>query len=228
MSSKSPGFRDMVAAQKDELYELLAQIGLDSKYDIEVPIPAEDTPLADLYVAVQITADNLKLLFGKLEERIRVVEQQADTIRAQGAAIMELSTPVIQLAEGIAVVPLIGALDTKRASQITEQLLSAISSKQIEAVIVDVTGIPIIDTSVAAHLIRTVQAAKMLGARCILTGISPPNAQTLAIIGVPLSDILTKGSLEAGLACALELTNREITEKKGETVPEAPEGLKRQ
>ena len=94
---------------------------------------------------------------------------------------------------------MIGTIDTARAQQIIDQLLDSISKTQAEVGIMDITGVPVVDTSVADHLLKSVEAAKMLGTEVILTGVSPHNAQTLVKLGVDLSKIVTKSSLKAGL-----------------------------
>lgn len=212
MESDFDKYRKIVETQKDELYEILARIGMDSEHELQVPIPDENTPLSDLYVAAKIAADNLRVIIENLNKKIDEAETYAKTVELQSAAIRELSTPIIQLTEGILVLPLIGFVDTNRAAQITEQLLTEISSRQSEVVIIDLTGVFIIDTQVASHIIKTVQAVKMLGAKAIITGISPENAQTLIAIGISVLDVVTKGTLQTGLQYALSLIKKKIVE----------------
>jgi len=131
-------------------------------------------------------------------------------IAQQSLAIMELSTPVIEVWEDILVLPLIGAIDTARAQRVVENLLETIVEKQASVVIMDITGVPLIDTAVANHLIMTVSAVGILGTRMILTGVSPHNAQTLVKLGVDLGNITTKSSLRSGLKLAFSLTNCRI------------------
>ncbi len=133
-----------------------------------------------------------------------------ELLAQQSKAIAELSTPVIEIWEEILILPLIGTVDTHRAQQILENLLAAIVDKQAVAAILDVTGVPVIDTKVADHLLRTIEAAQMLGAKVILTGMSPYNAQALTMLGVDLSNVAAKGSLQQGLKSALEITEQKI------------------
>jgi rsbT co-antagonist protein RsbR len=133
-----------------------------------------------------------------------------ELIAQQSRAIMELSTPVIEVWEDILVLPLIGAIDTARAQRVVESLLETIVEKQASVVIMDITGVPLIDTAVANHLIMTVSAVTILGTRMILTGVSPHNAQTLVKLGVDLGSITTKSSLRAGLKLAFSLTHCRI------------------
>jgi rsbT co-antagonist protein RsbR len=206
-------YRETVEAQKEELLAALAKLGIEQQYDIKIDLPPEDTPLADLYVAVQTAADNLKLVSERLREKVEEVEQHAAKVVSQSAALMELSTPVIQVFDDVLVLPLIGAIDTARALQIMEQLLQGICERQATIAIIDVTGVPIVDTAVANHLMKTIEAARMLGAQCILTGVSPSNAQTLVKLGVTSAGMETQGTLQAALEYALQKTHKSIQEE---------------
>src|SRR6476660_2651407 len=127
-----------------------------------------------------------------VEERERVIRQQQDALR-------ELSTPVLQVRERLLILPIIGILDAQRARQLTEQLLRGIRTHRAKVVVVDITGVPEIDQSVANHLLRTVDASRLMGARVIVTGLSAELAQTLVEIGVDLSKIVTVGDLQGGI-----------------------------
>jgi len=148
-------------------------------------------------------------------QRTEVIKQQAQMeemtaqLRQQSQAILELSTPILQVWDKILVAPLIGSLDTARAEQLTEHLLCAIKEKQAEAIIIDVTGMLEIDTAAAASLMRAIQSGRILGAECVLTGIRPNNAQTLARQGVEFASIETKGTLRGGLEYAFDLTQED-------------------
>ncbi|MBV8803344.1 MAG: STAS domain-containing protein [Gammaproteobacteria bacterium] len=121
------------------------------------------------------------------------------TISKQQEAIRELSTPVLQLREELLILPIIGAIDTNRARQLTEQLLHTIRDKRAKVVVVDVTGVPTVDSRVANHLVQTVDAARLMGATLIITGLSAEVAHTLVTIGVDLSMINTIGDLQGGI-----------------------------
>lgn len=141
------------------------------------------------------------------------VDARENLIKQQALAIAELSTPVIQLWDGILVLPLIGTIDSARAKQIMENLLNEIVRSKSSQIVIDITGVPVVDTGVADRLMRTVEAARLLGAECILTGISPVIAQTLVLMGVNLSGIKTKATLKNGLELALHNLNMQIVSR---------------
>ena len=120
-------------------------------------------------------------------------------IRQQQEAIRELSTPVLQVRERILILPIIGVLDEQRAQQLTEQLLAEIQTSRAKVVVIDVTGVPDLDASVANHLVQTVDASRLMGASVILSGLSPTIAQTLVTIGVDLGKMNTVGDLQGGV-----------------------------
>jgi rsbT co-antagonist protein RsbR len=127
-----------------------------------------------------------------VEERERVIHEQQEAIR-------ELSTPVLQVRDRLLILPIIGVLDTARARQLTEQLLGAIRDNRATVVVIDITGVATIDRTVANHLVQTVEASRLMGARTILTGLSPDIAQTLVDLGVDLGMMKTVGDLQGGL-----------------------------
>lgn len=138
------------------------------------------------------------------ESRERIITQQS-------LALIELSTPVVRLWDRILLLPLIGVIDTERARQITERLLEAIAHYEALVAIIDVTGVPIMDTSVAGHLMKTIDAAKMLGAQIVMTGISPEGAQTVVKLGINFQDVITRATLRAGVAEALRMLGKRVT-----------------
>jgi rsbT co-antagonist protein RsbR len=142
-----------------------------------------------------------------VQERERIIRQQQEAIR-------ELSTPVLQVRERLLILPIIGVLDSQRARQVTEQLLRGIRSNRAKVVVVDITGVPTVDSTVANHLVQTVEASRLMGASVIITGLSSEIAQTLVTIGVDLSKMTAVGDLQGGIEQAERLLGYEVT--KGE------------
>ncbi|MGQ9772399.1 PAS domain S-box protein [Chloroflexus sp.] len=132
---------------------------------------------------------------------------QEQIIQAQRATLRELSTPLMPIADGVVVMPLIGAIDTARAQQIMESLLYGVAEYKARVAIIDITGVKVVDTQVAGALIRAAQAARMLGAEVVLTGISPEIAQTLVHIGAELGTMKTTATLQEGIRYALGSTH---------------------
>jgi len=147
---------------------------------------------------------------GFIEEREKVVRQQQEAIR-------ELSTPVLQVRAGLLILPIIGMIDTQRARQLTEQLLRAIRSNRAGVVVIDITGVPAVDSKVANHLLQTVEAARLMGASVIVSGLSPQIAQTLVTIGVDLSKIKAVSDLQGAIDDADRLLGYQVitTERRG-------------
>jgi rsbT co-antagonist protein RsbR len=135
------------------------------------------------------------------EEERETLQQQI--IDAQRSALRELSTPLIPLSSSVVLMPLIGSVDTARAQQVMETLLEGIAMYQADTAILDITGVSVVDTQVANALIQTAQAVRLLGAQVVLTGIGAVMAQTLVHLGADLSSIVTRGSLQNGIAYAL-------------------------
>ncbi len=147
-----------------------------------------------------------------VEERERVIRQQQDAIR-------ELSTPVLPVRERLLILPIIGVLDRERARQLTVQLLGGIRTHRAKVVVVDITGVADVDESVANHLVRTVDASRLMGASVIITGLSPEIAQTLVTIGVDLSKMNTIGDLQGGLEEAERLLGYAVSREDGNGGP---------
>jgi rsbT co-antagonist protein RsbR len=142
-----------------------------------------------------------------VQERERIIRQQQEAIR-------ELSTPVLQVRERLLILPIIGVLDSQRARQVTEQLLRGIRSNRAKVAVVDITGVPTVDSTVANHLVQTVEASRLMGASVIITGLSSEIAQTLVTIGVDLSKMTAVGDLQGGIEQAERLLGYEVS--KGE------------
>jgi rsbT co-antagonist protein RsbR len=147
-----------------------------------------------------------------VEERERVISDQQEALR-------ELSTPVLQLRDRLLILPIIGVLDSARARQLTEQLLGAIQDKRARVVVIDITGVATIDRTVANHLVQTVEASRLMGARTILTGLSSEIAQTLVDLDVDLSMMKTVGDLQGGIEEAERLAGYRAGDA-GDAVPD--------
>jgi rsbT co-antagonist protein RsbR len=150
---------------------------------------------------------------------VSFVEQRERVIRQQQEAIRELSTPVLQVRERLLILPIIGVIDSQRARQLTEQLLRGIRNNRAKVVVVDITGVPAIDSAVANHLVQTVEASRLMGASVIITGLSSEIAQTLVTIGVDLSKMNAVGDLQGGI----EEAERLLGYKAGLIEKEEPE-----
>jgi rsbT co-antagonist protein RsbR len=149
---------------------------------------------------------------GFVQERERIIRQQQEAIR-------ELSTPVLQVRDRLLILPIIGVIDPQRARQLTEQLLRGIRSNRAKVVVVDITGVPSVDATVANHLVQTVDASRLMGANVIVTGLSSEIAQTLVTIGVDLGKINAVGDLQGGIEEAERLLGYKVI-MTGEAVAE--------
>jgi rsbT co-antagonist protein RsbR len=152
------------------------------------------------------------LLLDKLGLYTTEIYQQSreQVIRRQQEEMLELSTPVVQLWEGIVALPLIGTLDSARTSVVMETLLQTIVDTRSELAIIDITGVPTVDTLVAQHLLKTVAAARLMGADCIISGIRPQIAQTMVHLQIDLSAVTTKATMADALRFALKRSGRAI------------------
>lgn len=137
-----------------------------------------------------------------------------NTFQLQQTALKELSAPVIPVFENICVVPLIGTIDSERTQLIVNNLLEKVIEYRSHVVLIDITGVPVVDTMVAHHIIQSAEAVRLAGAECILVGIRPEIAQTTVNLGIDLSRFHTTSSLQKGIQTALKLTQREIVDIK--------------
>ncbi|MEX0732397.1 MAG: STAS domain-containing protein [Aquisalimonadaceae bacterium] len=142
------------------------------------------------------------------------VKERERIIGAQQEAIRELSTPVLQVRERLLILPIIGVIDPLRARQLTEQLLHGIRTNRARVVVIDITGVAAMDSHVANHLVQTVEASRLLGAKVIVTGLSPEIAQTLVNIGVDLRKMNTVGDLQGGIEEAEKLLGYKVVPEK--------------
>ena len=162
-------------------------------------------------------------------EKARLFEETQRTLEELRAAneqqkrlldmVRELSTPLMPIAEGILVLPLVGTIDSQRATQIMEVLLDGVTRQRARAVILDITGVPVVDTSVANYLLQATRAVRLLGAECILVGITPEVAQTVVGLGVDLHGLVTRSDLQGGVEYALRLLGQRIVKPKRSPLP---------
>jgi rsbT co-antagonist protein RsbR len=171
-----------VFSLKDSVYELVA----------------DTAELVPEFLAFSRIVDDLGL---RTFETYTTTREQI--ISDQSTALLELSTPVVRLWDGIIAVPLVGTLDSARTQLVMEKLLDTLVATGSDHAVIDITGVPTVDTEVAQHLLKTVNAARLLGAQCTVSGIRPQVAQTIVSLGIEFGDIPTKASLADALALAL-------------------------
>jgi rsbT co-antagonist protein RsbR len=202
------GSIENLQAYARELSERIIPRGVETDEVLGIVLLLRDALARSLFARYQEDADQLKRILDSYEpaaNRIAVtvgvsfVEERERVIHEQQESIRELSTPVLQLREHLLILPIIGVLDSARARQLNEQLLAAIRDRRATVVVIDITGVATIDRTVANHLVQTVEASRLMGARTILTGLSPEIAQTLVDLGVDLSMMRTVGDLQGGL-----------------------------
>ncbi|MGW0604312.1 STAS domain-containing protein [Streptomyces sp. NPDC002644] len=178
----------------------------------DVLAPTVDTAADDIHAYLQLgkLMDALALFTLEIYARTR-----EEIISAQAEQLMELSTPVVKLWEGVVAVPLVGTLDSARTQVVMEKLLQALVDADADQAIIDITGVPAVDTEVAQHLLKTVVAARLMGAECIISGIRPQIAQTIVALGIQFGDIVTKASLADALSHALARRSADLTTTAG-------------
>lgn len=171
-------------------------------------------------VHIEYTAASLKdddgNIIGGLEYILDITERvrQEQKLREQSRTIMEISTPAIKLWDRIVVLPVVGVVDSVRAQQMMNTMLQKISETSSKVIILDIQGVAAVDTAVANHLIKIAKATKLMGCRCIISGISPAVAQTLVQLGIDLGEITTNSTLEDALSDAFTLLKFEVIRKK--------------
>ena len=224
---------DVRSAPWDEVRELLAELsgsrarlGLSPSdtasfvFSLKQPLFArlrqelgsDAQALADETWTANVLLDALGLYTTEMHQKSR-----EEVIARQQEELLELSTPVVRLWDGVLGLPLIGTLDSARTQVVMENLLQQIVQTGAAVAIIDITGVPTVDTLVAQHLLKTVAAARLMGADCIISGIRPQIAQTIVHLGVELGDVITKASLSDALAIALKRTGFTVR-RDGEVV----------
>jgi rsbT co-antagonist protein RsbR len=182
-------------------------LGVFSLKEAVYELVSDNADLVPEYLAFSRMIDDLGLhtfeAYASAREQI---------IADQAASMMELSTPVVRLWDGIIAVPLVGTLDSARTQLVTEKLLETLVATGADHAVLDITGVPTVDTEVAQHLLKTVNAARLLGAECIVCGIRPQVAQTIVSLGIEFGDITTKATLADALRHALTRSGLKVTE----------------
>jgi rsbT co-antagonist protein RsbR len=180
-------------------------VGVFSIKDAIHELIGDSTELAGEYMAFSRMVDDLGLhtfeTYATARERI---------ITDQAEALLELSTPVIRLWDGIIAVPLIGTLDSARTQLVMEKMLDTLVATGAEHAVLDITGVPTVDTEVAQHLLKTVMAVRLLGAECTISGIRPQIAQTIVSLGIEFGDVATKATLADALAYTLSRSGLKV------------------
>jgi ribose transport system substrate-binding protein len=186
----------------------------------DVSLVTADTLLGSALNSLQVLPSIMRDISESNEQQQRLQQQ---VIAAQQQIIQELSSPIIPISDKILVLPLVGSIDTARANRILESMLDAITTRQAEVLIIDITGVPVVDTAVAHHLVQATRAVQLLGARAILVGITPEVAQIVVQLGIDLSTVETKSSLQLGLEFAMTRLSR--TAKNVEKNRQVPLGI---
>jgi rsbT co-antagonist protein RsbR len=228
VSALETGSVETLQSYARDLSERIIPRGVDTDEVLGIVLLLRDVLARSLFVRYQEDRQLLDRVLDAYEpaaNRIAVtvgvsfVEERERVIREQQAAIHELSTPVLQVRERLLILPIIGVLDSGRARQLTEQLLGAIQSHRARVVVIDITGVATIDVTVANHLVQTVEAARLMGASAIITGLSSRIAQTLVDLGVDLSMMRTVGDLQGGLEEAERLLGHRPAEAEDVAPP---------
>src|ERR671925_2245547 len=218
------GSVETLQAYARDLSERIVPRGVETHEVLGIVLLLRDVLARSLFVKYQHDAELLNRILDAYEpaaNRIAVtvgvsfVEERERVIRDQQEAIRELSTPVLQVRDRLLILPIIGVLDTQRARQLTEQLLTAIQANRAKVVVIDITGVATIDLTVANHLVQTVEAARLMGASAIITGLSSKIAKTLVDLGVDLSMMNTVGDLQGGLEEADRMIGYRASEPRG-------------
>ena len=182
-----------------------------SRFWANVTITALRNPDGSLRGFGKVTRD---LTERKLVEEALKQKAGNEAISRRAQEILDISTPVVQVWEGVVLAPLIGSLDSQRTQQLMEKLLETIVETRSSVALVDITGVPAVDTATGRHLVETMSAVRLLGANVILTGVRPAIAQTLVHLGVDLAGVTTRASLSSGLRTAMEILSLQIVSDK--------------
>lgn len=210
-------FEDQVNDRIADILMVLSEVTAGG-YGLRLPEDmGGDTPFAALYLAINEMVQTLQAANERQAAYQRELEEKIDTIEQQRAAIRELSTPVIEVWRGVLCLPVVGVMDTTRSAEMTEGLLRAVADKKARCAIIDVTGIEVMDTGTVDHFLRMAKAVRLLGADCVVTGVSPGIAQTIVHMGIDLGGIRTHRSLRDALAQYVGQRNAALRAPKTES-----------
>ena len=186
----------------------LANVGFGD-YSTRLDVAVEDTtPLASLYRGINEMIESLSAEQAKSKAYQAELEDKLQTIEKQRLAIRELSTPIMEVWDGVLCLPVVGVMDTMRSVEMTNSLLQTVVEKKTRCIIIDITGIDVMDTRTVDHFMRMARAVRLLGAQCVLTGINPHIAQTVVHMGIDLSNIVTHRTLHEALQRYVESSGR--------------------
>jgi len=186
----------------------LANVGFGD-YTTRLEVAGDDeSPLASLYRGINEMIESLSAEQAKSKAYQAELEDKLQTIEKQRAAIRELSTPIMEVWDGVLCLPVVGVMDTMRSVEMTNSLLQTVVEKKTRCIIIDITGIDVMDTRTVDHFMRMARAVRLLGAQCVLTGINPHIAQTVVHMGIDLSNIVTHRTLHEALQRYVESSGR--------------------
>ncbi len=215
-----------IKARIDRIEDILASVAAG---DMEARIQTEtEDDFSGIEAAIDLLINDLteelrqrEKAQKELENKLEKIQEQQKTISQQREDLLELSSPVSKVWDNILILPVIGTLDSQRTQVMMENLLQKIVETGCTISILDITGVPTVDTQVANHLLKTVTAARLLGAECIISGISPAIAQTIVHLGIDLSTIRTKATLQDAMIFAMKQNKRddEIRALKNIAIP---------
>ncbi|MBQ0140671.1 MAG: STAS domain-containing protein [Kurthia sp.] len=194
------------ANQLFKFYEIFETSTYDVLISREDKTPQE---MLEILNVIRVIKKRISLFFVEQYE-----EKYQNIIQLQKVNLQELSTPIMPILEKIIVLPIIGVVDAERSKLLMENILNSVVEKKAEIILIDITGVPFVDSTVAFHLLQLVNALHIIGAKGMLVGIKPEIAQTFVDLSIDLSKIITLGTLQEGIELALKYTNRQISEVK--------------
>jgi rsbT co-antagonist protein RsbR len=203
---------DLVGDVYDRIADILMVLSdvSDGDYESRLKVDLPEThPLGALYRGINDMIASLAKEQQRSAAYRKDLEEKLSTIEEQRAAIRELSTPIIEVWQGVLCLPVVGVMDSARSAEMMSSLLEAVSEKEAEYVIIDVTGIEVMDTRTADQFIRMAKAVQLLGAECVVTGINPRIAQTIVHMGLELEDLRTLRSLRSALQLFIDRTSED-------------------